>query len=202
MAWIFAQMFSSKYASSLFRILFPNENPIISQTASELMVKLVTDRFYPESLDSMFVPYMNGSVVAWFLDMLECVTTLSNFLPYFGITNLWIPRAFYNIDVSFINAHTPDSWSHRIEDLNSVVYGDSMHTMRTCISIIRNGTINIYNPTTSTPLLDTVVIGYGSHIEVSYNSTLDYEAISLPVDLLANADKSISNVSHHSLFIV
>ena len=37
------------------------------------MDKLVTAGFYLTGLDSMFVPYVNGSVVSWFLYMIECV---------------------------------------------------------------------------------------------------------------------------------
>ena len=69
----------------------------------------MTDSFHPTGLDSMFVPYVNGSVVARLSNVLEFFTIISNLLPDFGIATLWIPSAFYNIDVSLINSHTPDS---------------------------------------------------------------------------------------------
>ena len=90
---------------------------------------------------------------------------------------------------------------HWIEDITSAVYSDIVHAMRTCVIVIRDGTVNLYAPTTSTPLLDTVTIGYGSHIEVSYNSTLDSATISLPINVLADSNEPISHASHHSLVI-
>ena len=82
------------------------------------------------------------------------------------------------------------------------MYGDSVHSIRTCISIIHDGTIDLCASTTSTPLMDTLEIGYESHTKVSYNSTLDYTTISLPVDVLADANEPTSHASHHSLIIV
>ena len=76
-----------------------------------------------------------------------------------------------------------------------------MQVMRTYVSIIRDGVVNLYALTTFTTLLNIVSIGYGSHIEVYYNSILEYATISLPVDVLADTNEPISNASYHSFII-
>ena len=135
-------------------------------------------------MDGMFIPYVNGNFITWLIDMLSRISVMSSARPSFSVATLWAPSHYYTNDNDVFFTFLPPSWSYRVENFNSAIFGDKVHALRTCITLLRKGTFNDADCTLGTTVSPELDMGYGAIIQPSYNNVLDSYTIDLNVDIL------------------
>ena len=192
--WDVRNMFVSDVASSLFHHLHPTIAFVVASSLSTTITSMMTPDFDPSGMDSMFIPSVNGNLVSWLLEMLTCISVISQQRPTFGVATLWVPCHYFKDSYDILESPAIPLWSFRVESVNSASCGDKICALRTCITFERiessdASSISIAGDTTNENLM-----GYRPIIESAYNKILDTKSFALPVDVL-HASYQINNRS-------
>ena len=193
MTWVSENIYSSTQLSTIFAMLYPNiQYKIVEDLKSLLTLHPGIWQSQVVGLDSMFVPYLCGSVAEWLLDMISLLSCLSQSSNGFNLATLWIPSAFIPHNLSYFLDKLPSPWQYTTKVYNAAAFGDKVSAQRLCIHLCQHEHWSTVFCIPCSPPLDA---GYSPHISHAYNMVLDDCTIPIPNDTFTLSKAAVgSNV--------
>ena len=117
-----SDFFLSDVATSLFQLFYPDQSCTVVSNLVSTITSLMDTDYYPSGMDGMFIPYVNGDLITWLIDMLSCVFVMSSDRPSFSVATLWVPNHYYTDGNNVLTTLLPPSWPFCVKNVNSAIF--------------------------------------------------------------------------------